>query len=120
MKSTRAAINAANIQLNQLEKNSRSERNKAIRKLSATNKDSRELIEKITGVVKSPVLSGSAKLKQIENLVDQYNIQHDLLEKDKLARLEKSLDRITENQTFFDALESMSLKLQRRVQNNRI
>jgi TnpA family transposase len=115
LKSTQAAINAANMQLNQLEENNRSERNKAIRKLSATNKDSRELIEKITEIVKSPILLRKVKLERIESLIDQYNTQHNVLEKDKFIRLEQSLDKISKNQTFFDALESMSPKLQRRV-----
>ena len=115
LKSVQASVNAANAQLNQLEKNNRSERNKAIRKLSAANKNSRELIEKITEIVKSPALLGNAKLEQIESLVDQYNTQHDISEKIKLVQLEQSLDKISKNHTFFDALESVSLKLQRRV-----
>jgi TnpA family transposase len=115
LKSTQASINAANVQLNQLEKNNRSERNKAIRKLSAANKGSRELIEKITEIVKSPILLGTAKLEQIEVLVDQYNIQHDSAEKNKLVTLEESLDKISKNRTFLDALESVSLKLQHRA-----
>lgn len=115
LKSTQAAINAANTKLNQLEKNNRSERNKAIKKLSASNKDSRELIEKITEIVKSPALLECAKLVQIENLIDQHNSKHDASEKDNFSKLEKSLDKISNNQTLFDALESTSLKLQRRV-----
>jgi TnpA family transposase len=115
LKSTRASINAANTELNKIEKDNRSERNKAIRKLSAANKDSRELIEKITGIVKSPALLNNEKLSQIEALIDQYHIQHDTSESNKLNKLEQSLDRIIKNQTFFDALEAISLKLQRRV-----
>jgi TnpA family transposase len=115
LKSTQASINAANAQLNQLENNNRSERNKTIKKLSATNKNSRELIEKITEIVKSPTLSVKAKLEQIEFLIDQYNTKHDTSEKSKLIQFEQSLDKISKNQTFFDALESVSIKLQRRV-----
>jgi len=115
LKSTQASVNAANVQLNQLEKNSRSERNKAIRKLSAANKESRELIEKITEIVKSHVILGGSKLEQIEALVDQYNIQHNSSEKSKLVTLEESLDKISKNLTFLDAIESRSLKLQHRV-----
>lgn len=115
LKSTQASINAANVQLNQFEKNSRSERNKAIRKLSTTNKESRELIEKITEIVKSTALLGDAKLVQIEALVDQYNIQHNSSEKNKLVKLEESLDKISKNRTFLDTLELRSIKLQRRI-----
>lgn len=115
LKSTQAAVNSAKKQLNRLEKENRVERNKAIKKLSLANKGSRELIEKITVTVKSPILSESGKVAKIEELVDLYNNQCDLLEKEHLIKLEQSLDKVSSNQAYFDALESMSIKLQRRV-----
>ena len=115
LKSTHAAVNSAKKQLNRFEKENRAERNKAIKKLSSANKGSRELIEKITETVKSPILSESGKVTKIEELVDYYNNQYNLLEKDQLMKLEASLDKAANNQTYFDALESMSIKLQRRV-----
>ena len=54
-------------------------------------------------------------MAKIEELVDYYNNQYNLLEKDQLMKLEASLDKVASNQTYFDALESMAIKLQRRV-----
>ena len=74
LKSTHAAVNSAKKQLNRFEKENRAERNKAIKKLSSANKGSRELIEKITETVKSPILSESGKVTKIEELVDYYRL----------------------------------------------
>jgi TnpA family transposase len=115
IKSTQAAINAANSQLNQLEKQTRSSRNKAIKKLSKSNKNSRELIEDITKIVKSLTLSEVDKLAQITALVDEFHAQHDIEETLTMIQLEQSLDEMTKNKTYFDALESVSLKLQHKV-----
>jgi len=115
LKSVRSAINSANKKLNRVEKENRQERNKAIKKLSASNKNSRELIEKITDTINAPTLSTSGKLLEIESLVNYYHEQHGRIEIQKLITLEVSLDKISQNQTFFDALEAISLKLQRKV-----
>ena len=115
LKSTHTAVNYAKNKLHDIEKENRSERNKAIKNLSYTNKESRELIEKITEVLKSPILSESGKVAKIEALVDDYNNQNTILEKERIMLLEKSLDKISSNQTYFDALESASIKLQHKV-----
>ena len=115
LKSTQTAVNFAKNKLHDFEKENRSERNKAIKKLSATNKESRELIEKITEVIKSPILSESGKVGTIETLIDDYHNHNTLLEQEHIMLLEKSLDRISSNQIYFDALESASIKLQHKV-----
>ena len=115
LKSTQSAVNFAKNKLHDFEKQNRSERNKAIKNLSSTNKEARELIEKITEILKSPILSEVGKISKIETLVGEYNNQNTLLEKERIILLEKSLDKISSNQTYFDALESASIKLQHRV-----
>lgn len=115
LKSTNMAVNSAKNKLHDSEKENRSERNKAIKNLSSTNKESRELIEKITEILKSPILSESGKMAKIEALVNDYNSHNTLLEKERILLLEKSLDKISSNQTYFDALESASIKLQHKV-----
>ena len=115
LKSVKSMVNAANIQMNQTEKKTRGERNKAIGKLSTSNKDSREVLEKITEIIKSSILLEPEKLIRIEALVDQYNIQHDPSMKQEIITIEKELNDLSKNRTFFDALESMSIKLQNRV-----
>lgn len=114
LKSVRSAINGANKRLNTLEKETRSERHKAIRKLSSSNKSSRELIEQITKIIKSPIITQSEKLPKIEALIDFYNSNNDVTDTSVL-RFEKTLNKIGNDQFYFDALETMSIKLQRKV-----
>lgn len=115
LKSAGAAISAADKKLQQIEKENRAERNKAIKKLSRTNKDSRELIEKITDIITSPVLSESGKLSKIEEYLNHYHTDHDTVEKQRIILLERSLNETGNNQEYFNALEALSFKLQRRV-----
>jgi hypothetical protein len=95
LKSVRAAINTANKQLQNKENSTRSERNKTIKKLSVSNKDSRLLIEEITTVVKSPALSEKGKISKIEELIDQYHTQYNEQEQKKLIKLENSLNKLS-------------------------
>lgn len=115
LKSTTAATNAAQKNLHIFEKENRHERNKAIKSLSIANKGSREVIDKITEIVKPPILSEPGKIAEIEKLVDHYNCQNSMLNKENIIELEKSLDATSSNKAYFDALESMSKKLQRRI-----
>jgi hypothetical protein len=115
LKSVNTSSNSAKKKLNIIEKETRSERNKAIKKLSSSNKSSRELIEFITETVKSPILTMSGKLSKIEALIDSFNIINNEVVKNQIIQFEQSLSSIGNEQLFFDALESMSIKLQRRV-----
>lgn len=115
LKSSNASINSGKKKLNALEKETRAERNKAIKKLSVSNKNSRELIEAITKTLKSPMLTESGKLSKIEEMIDAFNITHNEIEKTKMIHFEQSLDAISNHESFFDILESLSIKLQRRA-----
>jgi hypothetical protein len=115
LKSVRSSINVANKKITLAEKINRNERNKAIKQLSASNKDSRELIEKISNIINSPILSGPGKLSEIELLINHYHEQHDISENERLDYLDLVLNKISQNEALFDMLESVSLKLQRRV-----
>ena len=99
------------------EKENRSSRNKAIKQLTKSNKDTRLLIEDITYVVKSSVLSEQDKLIKIEALIDQYHEQHTGDDKQQIIAIENTLNNVVEQQGLFDALESLSMRLQRRVSN---
>ncbi|MBY0461977.1 MAG: Tn3 family transposase [Alphaproteobacteria bacterium] len=116
LKSVQAALNSAYSKANQDEQSNRSSRNQAIRQLSSSHKSSRKLIEEITAIIKNSELASEAKVFQVESLVDAYNAQNTSAQS-QLIELENSLDKIAKNQTFFEALESLSLKLQRRVSN---
>lgn len=114
LKSTQTAVNVSHRETDNLEKQTRFERNKAIKKLSSSHKNSRELLERITAIVKSQTVDASDKVLQIEKLVDAYNTLN-ATSAQQLIQFEESLDKIGKNQLSFDSLESSSLKLQRRV-----
>jgi hypothetical protein len=113
LKSVLASLNAAKKQLSAKEKATRSERNKAIKKLSRSNKNSRLVIEAITEIVQSPMLSEKQKLTEIELKLADYHQQQDEQERQQMLLLENNLEKIGEDQELFNALESLSLKLQR-------
>jgi len=117
LKSVQASINSVYSKVSQDEQSSRSSRNQAIRQLSCSHKSSRKLIGEITKIIKDSQLSSKNKVSQIEHLVDTYNAQITPTQQTHLIALENSLDKIAKNQTFFDSLESISLRLQRRVSN---
>jgi len=115
LKSVQSIINTAKKETLNQEKASRSNRNKAIKKLMHSNKDSRLLVEKITTIIKSTDLSGQNKLSQIEALIDQHHQQHDEQEKEQLIAIENTLDKDIKNQDLLNVLELLSIRLQRRV-----
>jgi hypothetical protein len=115
LKSTKSSINSTKNKQEEIEKENRPLRNKAIKNLSANNKNSRVLIEKITEVLKSPIYTDSGKVLHIDELIKCYYSKHGKVSSQEEIELENSLDNISKNQTYFDALEMMSLKLQRRV-----
>lgn len=115
LKSVGTTNNAADKKLRQLERENRTLRNRAIKKLSKTSKDSRELIEEITKIIKSPGLSESGKLLKIEASINQYHTEYDEAEKQRLMQLEKTLHENSNNQVFFNVLEALSFKLQRKI-----
>ncbi|MDP1574979.1 MAG: Tn3 family transposase [Coxiellaceae bacterium] len=115
LKSTKSAINSAKKKQEEIEKENRPLRNKAIKSLSENNKNSRILIESITEVLRSPVYTDSGKVLQIDELIKYYHLLPRKVNTQEELELENSLENIGNNQTYFDALEMMSLKLQRRV-----
>jgi TnpA family transposase len=115
LKSVNSVGHSAHKKLQQHEKENRAERNKAIRKLSKTSQDSRDLIEKITEIIKSPTISDAGKLSKIEAFLNQYYTEYDATKKLLTIELEKMLKENINNQIFFNLLETLSFKLQRKV-----
>lgn len=52
---------------------------------------------------------------RIETSLNHYHAEHDEAEKQRLMELEKTLHESSNNQVFFNALEALSFKLQRKV-----
>ena len=115
LKSVQGSINSAHKQLHQKEKESRNERNKAIKGMSSFSKDARLLIDQITETVNSPILSEQAKLSKVQELIAKYHSEHQPSEVEDIKSLEQSLDKITKEQTYFEFLETASIKLQGKV-----
>jgi hypothetical protein len=94
---------------------SRTERRNAIRHLTKSNSHYRNLVDEITKITKSPVLSDSGKIKKIDALLSEHAKQKNVTEQQKIELFEKSLDRLEKNKDYFDILEKLSVKLQRRI-----
>ena len=115
LKSTHAANNAARkkeLEFNQLQKPAQQ---KAFKTLTFVGKSSRALINEMRITVKSPTLLEAHKLATIEALLDEYDTQHDKMTIDNVIKMEESLELAKDNRVYYDALETLSIKLQHRV-----
>jgi len=115
LKCIQSSKNTANKKLNESDKLTRSERRKAVHHLTKSNRHSRSLINEISGIAKSPALSDSGKIKEINKLLNEYEKQQSELEQQKIELFETSLDRLEKNKDYFDILEKLSVKLQLRI-----
>jgi TnpA family transposase len=115
LKSVRTATNAVNKQLDRSDQKMRPERQKAIQTINKSHKNARHLLDEITRIVRSMDQSASEKIEKIERLLgDHENLQNEL-ETSKLQHYEQILDQHTDGQRYYHALESQSLRLQRKV-----
>ena len=115
LKSVQSDVNKATNQLDNQDKVTKKERKKAMVKLSGSHKDLRTLINVITETVKSTILSELEKLAKITELVDNYHQSHDTIKMEDIVKIEDIFDKIGKDHDFFNILESLSIKLQRRV-----
>ncbi len=112
LKSVHTAYNTARkkeLEFNQLQKPKQQKTFKIVRFAS---KSSRELIDEMRIAIKSPTLLAIDKLAIIESLLDDYDLQHNKKTIDNVIKMEKSLESIKDNHVLYNALESLSLKLQ--------
>lgn len=115
LKCTQSAKNTAIKRLNKADQLSRSERRAAVRHLTKTNRNYRALVDDITEITKSPLLTDAGKVQKISELIAEHEHQKEEIEQQKLDLFEKSLDSIAKDKDYFDILEKLSIKLQRRV-----
>jgi|TARA_R110002110_G_C13470277_1_gene720491 TnpA family transposase len=115
LKSVKSAENTAHKQLNEHEACTRKDRNKAIRTLSDANKDSRIALKSIADIIGKKTLSKNEQLTQITQVINAYHNKHDLKNTNQVEELEKSLTNISKNQSYYDKLEGVSVRLQRRI-----
>ena len=117
LKAVKSSVNTAKKNSNELEGQTRSIRNKAFKKLSKAQKDSKSVLKEIATIIRSPIFTDVRKVTQITKLINDYEAQYNDLKNQNLEQYEQILNEALENQSFFEALESVSLKLQNRVSN---
>ncbi len=115
MKSVQSMKNTVKVRLNKFDHLSRKERREAIHHVTKKNRNYRELIDEITEIIRSSVLTDSGKLGAITALLDKHQQQKIEENNAKVALFEQSLDRIANDSDYFDTLEKLSVKLQNRV-----
>jgi len=115
LKCVQSVKNTSLKRLNELDKLSRSERKSAIQHLTKANHSNKALIDEITSIVRSAVLTDPGKVKRIEELITRHEKQKNAVEQHKIELFEKSLEHMSKDKDYFDILEKLSIKLQRRV-----
>lgn len=115
MKSVQSVKNTVNIRLNKSDRLSRSQRRDAIRHVTKKSRSYGKLLDEIEVITRSAELTDRAKLKAITDLLDIYQQQKTQEQDENFEHFEKSLDRIANDDDFFDMLEQLSIKLQNRV-----
>lgn len=109
---------AKNIAIKRLEKSdnlSRRDRRDAVKHLSKSNHNYRSLVDEITQIIRSPIFTDSGKVQQINDLLATHENRKNEIAQEKINLFEKSLDDISKDKDYFDILESLSIKLQRRI-----
>lgn len=115
LRCVQSAKNTVTHRLTESDQLSRGERRSAVRHLTKSRRVYRSLIDAITEVTKSSVLTDSGKIESITELLDQHDQEENEKEKKKIALFEKSLDSMAKDKDYFDILEGLSRKLQNRV-----
>jgi len=115
LKCVQSSKNTTTVRLNKSDPLSRKERRAAVRYMTKKNNNYRELIDEITEITSSSVLSATGKIEKITTLLKENEQQINEVEQAKIELFEKSLDSIAKDKDYFDTLEKQSIKLQHRV-----
>lgn len=111
----RSINNTALAKRRQLEQSTKKERKSTIQYVSKSYKNYRELVDNITDVAKSAILTDSGKIQEILKLLDENVGQTYPKEQEQIEAFEQSLSNMAKNKDYFDSLEQLSLKMQKRV-----
>lgn len=116
IKSVQSTKNYANKLLLEHDKANKPARNKAIKKLTRSFGDAYELIGSLNKIVfNNPALTKEGKYDQMERLLEEFNNVNDEMIMQNIVQLGDTLNKDSKN--YYDILESLSIKLQRRVAN---
>lgn len=115
LKCVQSAKNTAIRRLSESDKLSRGDRRAAANHLTKLNRTYRGLIDEISEIIQSSLLTNAGKVQKINELLEAYECQKNEVAQEKIALFEKSLDRMSSDKDYFDVLEKLSIKLQNRV-----
>jgi TnpA family transposase len=114
LKSVTSALHKTNNQQALQEQDIKEERNKAIQELSKSHKSISKLAKNIITVVDSKTATANEKYYKIEALVFDYQT-NDEIDYSILEDLDHQILKESKKHSFYQILETLSLKLQRRV-----
>ena len=117
LKSTLSANSQLTTKLQLIEKDEQSGRNTAIKVVSKSNKDLTKFRARVIDIVTQAPLTETEVVRQLEELIEESLKSYDEKEQDRIREMEVFLADLTGNDRYFDILESLSLRLQRRVSN---
>ena len=115
LRSVRSTKNSALHQLENEDQLTRSERCTAVKHLTKSRQGYKSLIDEITEVTHSIVLTDKGKVQKIAELLKEHADVDNEKEQKQIEKFEKSLDEIAKDKNYFDILEKLSRKLQNRV-----
>lgn len=115
IKSVQATINKANKILSEKDKATRANKNKSIHTVASSHKDIRVLMGSVYDTARMPALTFKGRIKKILALYDEYNHQYDQKTMSNVIEHENALNNMAKDYDYYDTIESLSVKLQRRV-----
>jgi len=111
MKSVTTTLHKASSKQAEHERSVKEERDKAIQELSKSHKSISKLAKDIISIVESQFVTPNEKYYKIEELVFDYQ-KSDKIDYSLLVELDNQLRKESKNQTYYQLLESLSLRLQ--------
>ncbi len=117
LKSTSTTKSQLQRKIQKLESEQRSNRNKAIKTVSRSNKELSTFSEQVVDIIKMAPTTEAEKVRQLEALVENHLKSYDDKKRQSIAEMDALLDSMSGQGHFYDLIESLSIKLQRRVSN---
>ena len=114
LKSVTSSKHIANSKLAEMDQSTKKERNETLQILNTSHKSAWSFAKSVIAIVNSINATPNEKYYKIEELVNEFECIGKVDEK-KLLELDNYLSKESRNQTYFNILESLSNKLQRRV-----
>ncbi|MFT7111436.1 MAG: TnpA family transposase [Porticoccaceae bacterium] len=117
LKSSLAAKSQLQSKLQRIEKEEQADRNSAIKTVTKSNKDLTHFATQVIDIVSQAPLTEREKITRLEKLVEEHLKSYDEKEQERIQKMESYLENVSGSDRYFEILESLSLRLQRRVSN---